>query len=1419
MPLVSPTFSQTAAAAARANPSIFALGDTPQHVPCSDDSGVMDKNDHHSAIDGNFSYSATSVDENQGLSDISLGPIEFETQEIPDVDNYDSELQTLLSLSNELADIVRRGQRYVDKLYSYRGCTMSIPQVPHGEESRSHELHTKVFQTLRPRVEILYEVTDFKDEVKQMISYAVEELASDKYTVIPSHIGRLLTLLFDIALKIDTLKDVKSGVKNEMSQFKRSFTVVRSDVEDAELIDARNQNTQQFLNTPGVFLHELNQELKESTGYKMVLKTLLRNVLGRIQEGNYTSPSEKHHNIRSLGILFVLVDEIPEHTDRQRKGSVFTDREIELSEIYKVFKTYPIVPLVWDIPLQMRLLITSAKSGTDADYEAALGSDSQQQEAKSNLSVAKHWQTMREQHQALMVRLTNVIARVKRENIFGNTLGADLPGEPPSIVKETWNVVVEALQLLSSWSSLLLEENAIKHVSLSPNKDPKSPYLEYERAIRYNYTHEEKIILVDMVGMIKSTASSLTNARNELDPVLRLHCFTSIQWFAHGLTTDQMTKALRQGDKEIYPAIKRVRTIAAEWSEAFHGDSSAQENQHMNDARYKKKGSTIKKTPTNLPSGRVVGLHPAQNYSLRTAIELLVDPGSKYMEGGTGLLSRKKPMMREGKIEMFREFNRELAHFAPVLELCGAVREATNLGALWFREAYVERCQVVQFPVECSLPWILLDTCVDGGNNSFIWNVFYIFDVYNDATQVSLYEFRKQHLFDEIEAEVNLAFDQFSYLLSESVFENAKKAAAVDMFSPESKKHWGQYASLLRKHDMPLNIKASTRGKTDSPSSGHKLDFTKFLKVVLSQPNVNILGRNIDFSFILTHHINKLVRQDIETALETFEEDVLAGVIDYDIILQIVRKCHGELSEFLQLDEFSVVLEEVESFLSPYSGLSRSLLHVIEEIGIDLLPYFSYSTVNRRFTRTGGANIQNEIASNETMLEAVAIEESKAHYRKGNKMKSRRFQIFGANEAMALGSSTLYLRNFIGIQHVAAISRVCGAQGVARLVNELIVYIKELLNNDFEAYFGVLLDGLPPTSFPRYDLGSSGAYVVYEAKLKPMLEYVDLKPCVFHMMRKIGNAVAFAQLLDGVLARHDLQQFFHLSPFIFPPEHAKGGSSSSENEKRYQQTPLQRMTETSVQLSVETGASNTLKYPQDNFLTEMAVHSQNVYSSTKYPVPILAHVLHSLAHMLYEEKAEGDQEPLANRWASHVGSATNESLVNFVAGGNSAEFHRLWSTILFVFCMPSTVSGVEESGTKKSESVPGLDYPEFGDGFLWAGALLLRLMNQWSRFRLYDWTSHLLDISDYESDELSTGASASHSADEEYKRAATLFKRTAEKALPVLEQAYVMMGAKLPSPLPDMSVDLHNSALRDFEFDPPEEDTPGDRVEEKFVVK
>lgn len=48
-------------------------------------------------------------------------------------------------------------------------------------------------------------------------------------------------------------------------------------------------------------------------------------------------------------------------------------------------------------------------------------------------------------------------------------------------------------------------------------------------------------------------------------------------------------------------------------------------------------------------------------------------------------------------------------------------------------------------------------------------SVLYPLDLYNDSAFYALTVFRKQFLYDEVEAEVNLCFDQFVYKLSDQV--------------------------------------------------------------------------------------------------------------------------------------------------------------------------------------------------------------------------------------------------------------------------------------------------------------------------------------------------------------------------------------------------------------------------------------------------------------------------------------------------------------------------------------------------------------------------------------------------------------------------------------------------------------------------
>ena len=56
--------------------------------------------------------------------------------------------------------------------------------------------------------------------------------------------------------------------------------------------------------------------------------------------------------------------------------------------------------------------------------------------------------------------------------------------------------------------------------------------------------------------------------------------------------------------------------------------------------------------------------------------------------------------------------------------------------------------------------------------------ILYPLDLYSDSGHYALHHFKKRFLYDEVEAEVNLCFDQLVYKLSEQIFAYFRHLAA-----------------------------------------------------------------------------------------------------------------------------------------------------------------------------------------------------------------------------------------------------------------------------------------------------------------------------------------------------------------------------------------------------------------------------------------------------------------------------------------------------------------------------------------------------------------------------------------------------------------------------------------------------------------
>jgi hypothetical protein len=141
---------------------------------------------------------------------------------------------------------------------------------------------------------------------------------------------------------------------------------------------------------------------------------------------------------------------------------------------------------------------------------------------------------------------------------------------------------------------------------------------------------------------------------------------------------------------------------------------------------------------------------------------------------------------------------------------------------MWYREFYLEMTmgKKIQFPIEMSMPWILAYHILETKDQSLMEFVFYPLDLYNDAAMNALCVFKKRHLYDEVEAEVNLCFDQFVYILSEQIFTAYKQTAACFLLDTKFREEFNKLQQQAALYSSSGNIVNSGNNGGGANSGG-----------------------------------------------------------------------------------------------------------------------------------------------------------------------------------------------------------------------------------------------------------------------------------------------------------------------------------------------------------------------------------------------------------------------------------------------------------------------------------------------------------------------------------------------------------------------------------------------------------------------
>jgi len=191
-----------------------------------------------------------------------------------------------------------------------------------------------------------------------------------------------------------------------------------------------------------------------------------------------------------------------------------------------------------------------------------------------------------------------------------------------------------------------------------------------------------------------------------------------------------------------------------------------------------------------------------------------------------------------------------------------------------------------------------------------------------------LYLYHKRHLHDEVEAEVNLAFDQLLYKLCSQIFSYYKiQAASVQLDKA--------YVKSFE------TIGAELYSKFMSNSSRYC--------VLFDQRHFQLLGRSLDLNRLIIQRMNNYFRENINYAITRFEASSITSIIAFERLLSNIHLTHHLMAQDLpHLDKYQALFSEINETTSMVSFHGRIVFHVLYEIMGELCGNFVYNSITSR---------------------------------------------------------------------------------------------------------------------------------------------------------------------------------------------------------------------------------------------------------------------------------------------------------------------------------------------------------------------------------------------------------------------------------------------------------------------------------------
>ncbi|KAJ3322394.1 Cytoplasmic FMR1-interacting protein 2 [Boothiomyces sp. JEL0866] len=926
---------------------------------------------------------------------------------------------------SRINSVLEEGRALVNTLYAFRSCGKAIPQVnfqikiqvQSHDQANKEMLYHQTCAVLNPEIGRMVDLMQFRDKLISAFSESLTGLIPDvkDRDFFPSE-AFLTTLanLLDLTISIDVMKNFKGSMSNDLSMYKRAKSVLVKDQSDPEF--AILPKLVFFLANKDHFANDLKKALSTMNSfYEEIFLDMINMCTEYIEKGHYLTPTTKHIYIRATAFAIYLIDGDGDDMDFIKKKKIKPERLI------KLFRTTAIVPLFGDIAISIASILAKAPHWPHAKL------DIKNLDEELRIEITKAY-LLSSQIESSKLTYETVYLQLKRCHIKLVHHAVSLEE-----TKEVYNAAYNGLNLLSQLTTRVLEQAAWKY--LNPAKSASGVQLTeiYEQAVQHNYNHEEKKVLIEYIAMIKGLGSLLYTMEPLLQPMIDSHIGNEIQLFAKGSLTDIYNHAAKK-KKPVVSILKSVQDALSDNNE-----------------------TVVRADPISLSQVRSC---LTKLFFSRALLDLIFNEKSKGMKGGM----MKEKNFKESQVAELQKFFDDSHYYPLMINIKKTIADCSDLSNLWFKEFYLELTRQVQFPTSTSLPWILTEYGLESHETSVLQNIFIPLDLYNDAGFKTLNSLKSRYIYNEIEAEVNLCFDQFMFKLGRNVFRHYKKLASTKILDTDNK------------------VGIQEGGKSVWSQEGLQADA---YVSALQQRTIKLLGRTVDVSKILSQMMDQYLRHSIDTAISRLEASDLTYMLEFECLLESSRLTHQLLSEYLDLEPFEELLKEIDECVTPGETNGRILTHITQELIRDIIPNYCFNNTSMKFVKSSVFYAEP--------VQRPHFPNAKLMYLYGTKGLSIEFTMkFGV------------FKDSIGTSHFNAILNLVGVEGLS-------------LDHTMARFFQSVDELAPPPIVIPTNGTISDVYDSLLQNYHRILHYKELKSEILQAFREIGNGIMLAKIIEEIL--------------------------------------------------------------------------------------------------------------------------------------------------------------------------------------------------------------------------------------------------------------------------------------------------------------